>query len=128
MCVLFHAPIFAYARPTSLEEAAALLARPGARACAGGTDLLGCLRDEVFEADTVVSLRGLAGAGIPRGITSAGRGLSIGALTTLAEIARDGRIRAGYDVLAEGLQRVGREIGMEISVRLYSVYEAMHRI
>jgi xanthine dehydrogenase YagS FAD-binding subunit len=93
---------FAYVRPASLEEAAALLARPGARACAGGTDLLGCLRDEVFEADTVVSLRGLAGAGIPKGITSAGRGLSIGALTTLAEIARDGRIRAGYAALAEG--------------------------
>lgn len=35
---------------------------------------------------------------------------------------------AGYDELAEGLSRVGVEIGMEISVRLYSVYEAMHRI
>jgi len=34
----------------------------------------------------------------------------------------------GYDVLVEGLEEVGREIGMEISVRLYSVYEAMHRI
>jgi ACT domain-containing protein len=35
---------------------------------------------------------------------------------------------AGYEVLAEGLAGVGREIGMDISVRLYSVYEAMHRI
>lgn len=34
----------------------------------------------------------------------------------------------GYDVLVEGLEGVGAEIGMEISVRLYSVYEAMHRI
>jgi hypothetical protein len=34
----------------------------------------------------------------------------------------------GYDSLVEGLEAVGREIGMEISVRLYSVYEAMHRI
>ncbi len=34
----------------------------------------------------------------------------------------------GYDVLVEGLDKVGAEIGMEISVRLYSVYEAMHRI
>jgi ACT domain-containing protein len=34
----------------------------------------------------------------------------------------------GYDVLVEGLEKVGTEIGMEISVRLYSVYEAMHRI
>ena len=34
----------------------------------------------------------------------------------------------GYDVLVAGLEQVGREIGMEVSVRLYSVYEAMHRI
>ena len=34
----------------------------------------------------------------------------------------------GYDPLVAGLERVGEEIGMEISVRLYSVYEAMHRI
>ena len=34
----------------------------------------------------------------------------------------------GYDVLVDGLDKVGAEIGMEISVRLYSVYEAMHRI
>ena len=95
---------FAYVRPATLDEATARLAKPGARACAGGTDLLGCLRDEVFEADTVVSLGALAraGQGIPKGITSAGGGLSIGALTTLAEIARDDRIRASYTALAEG--------------------------
>jgi ACT domain-containing protein len=34
----------------------------------------------------------------------------------------------GYDSLVTGLERVGEELGMEISVRLYSVYEAMHRI
>jgi ACT domain-containing protein len=34
----------------------------------------------------------------------------------------------GYDKLVAGLERVGQEIGMEVSVRLYSVYEAMHRI
>jgi ACT domain-containing protein len=34
----------------------------------------------------------------------------------------------GYDVLVAGLEEVGTQIGVEISVRLYSVYEAMHRI
>lgn len=34
----------------------------------------------------------------------------------------------GYDALVAGLERVGADLGMEISVRLYSVYEAMHRI
>ena len=35
---------------------------------------------------------------------------------------------AGYEAFAEGLRAVGEEIGVDISVRLYSVYEAMHRI
>ena len=35
---------------------------------------------------------------------------------------------AGYATLSTGLERVGREIGLDISVRLYSVFEAMHRI
>ena len=35
---------------------------------------------------------------------------------------------AGYDALVAGLTRIGTEIGVEINVRLYSVFEAMHRI
>jgi ACT domain-containing protein len=35
---------------------------------------------------------------------------------------------SGYDAFVEGLGRVGEEIGVDISVRLYSVFEAMHRI
>jgi len=34
----------------------------------------------------------------------------------------------GYERLADGLAKVGDGIGMEISARLYSVYEAMHRV
>jgi ACT domain-containing protein len=34
----------------------------------------------------------------------------------------------GYDALVDGLRRVGGELGVDISVRLYSVFEAMHRI
>jgi ACT domain-containing protein len=33
-----------------------------------------------------------------------------------------------YDTLVVGLERVGQEIGVEISVRLYSIFEAKHRI
>jgi ACT domain-containing protein len=35
---------------------------------------------------------------------------------------------AGYEALAAGLTRVGQDIGVDVSVRLYSVFEAMHRI
>ncbi len=34
----------------------------------------------------------------------------------------------GYDALSAGLATVGERIGVEVSVRLYSVFEAMHRI
>ena len=34
----------------------------------------------------------------------------------------------GYEALATSLERLGSEIGVDISVRLYSVFEAMHRI
>lgn len=35
---------------------------------------------------------------------------------------------AGYHAVSRALERVGHEIGVDISVRLYSVFEAMHRI
>jgi len=41
-------PQFAYVRPKSLEEAIRHLSTGNARIHAGGTDLLGCLRDGVF--------------------------------------------------------------------------------
>ena len=52
-------PSFAYVRPTSLDEALKHLADGKGRVHAGGTDLLGCLRDGVFETPTVVSLSGI---------------------------------------------------------------------
>ncbi len=57
---------------------------------AGGTDLLGCLRDHVFEASKVVSLSNIKSL---RGIkkTSQG-GMRIGALTTLREVAGDSEV------------------------------------
>jgi xanthine dehydrogenase YagS FAD-binding subunit len=97
-------PDFAYARPTTLPEALRLLGGPGARPHAGGTDLLGCLRDGVFGADLLVSLGGLDEL---RGIreTRAG-GLAIGALTSIAEIAASERVRNRYPALAEAAASV----------------------
>jgi xanthine dehydrogenase YagS FAD-binding subunit len=93
-------PSFSYARPGTIDEAVRLAAAPGARLHAGGTDLLGCLRDGVVGADTVVSLKDLAEL---RGVAAAaGGGLRIGALATLAEVAAHPLIRGRYGALAEG--------------------------
>ena len=93
-------PNFTYVRPSSLDEAVRLAAAPGARLHAGGTDLLGCLRDGVLAADTVVSLQGLADL---RGIAATAEGgVRIGALATLSEVAASPLIRDSYRALAEG--------------------------
>jgi len=95
-------PKFAYIRPESMSEALEQLATDEARVFAGGTDLLGCLRDGVFEAPKVVSLSGLDEM---RGIEEmADGGLRIGALTTLSELAASDTIRARYAVLAEAAE------------------------
>jgi xanthine dehydrogenase YagS FAD-binding subunit len=90
---------FSYKRASTLQEAAAASARPGSRLLAGGTDLLGCLRDDVFGATTLVSLnqlKELKGV-MPR----QGGGLRLGALATLTEVSENKRVQEAYSVLAE---------------------------
>jgi xanthine dehydrogenase YagS FAD-binding subunit len=95
---------FAYVRPQTKQEALGHLDSDGARIHAGGTDLLGCLRDEVFAADKVVSLSGLDELkGIAR--TNDG-GLRIGALTTISEIAASNEVAAGFPGLAQAARDV----------------------
>lgn len=97
-------PNFSYSGPTSLSEAIEQLSRPGARAHAGGTDLLGCLRDDVFEAKVVVSLRRIPEL---RGIASTRDGsLRIGALTTIAEVASHPLVSQKYAALAQAAASV----------------------
>jgi len=90
-------PKFTYARPTSLREAVQQAASGGV-IHAGGTDLLGCLRDRVFTADKLVSIQALDQL---RGIHLSNAGLRIGALATLTEVAENPLVRERYAVLAQ---------------------------
>jgi xanthine dehydrogenase YagS FAD-binding subunit len=97
-------PSFSYIRPRSLDEAIEYLSLNGARAHAGGTDLLGCLRDGVFGVTTVVSIAGLSEL---KGIgTTPEGGLRIGSLTTIAEVARHPVIRSKYPALSMAASEV----------------------
>ncbi len=90
---------FAYVRPGSVSEALKQLEERGTRIHAGGTDLLGCLRDGVFEAQKVVSL---ARVDELRGIVVSPDGeLRVGALTTIAEIAAHPVIKEKFTALAQ---------------------------
>jgi xanthine dehydrogenase YagS FAD-binding subunit len=97
-------PSFSYIRARSLDEAIRYLSLNGARAHAGGTDLLGCLRDGVFDVTTVVSIAGLKELR-SIGATPAG-GLWIGSMTTIAEVARNPIIRSKYRALSMAASEV----------------------
>ena len=92
-------PKFTYARATSIDNALAILNDRPALIHAGGTDLLGCLRDGIFSADTVVSLSAVKEL---EGVRPAGDGsVRIGALTSIADIAADHSIGQSYPALAQ---------------------------
>ena len=97
-------PNFSYVRPKSLKEAIQQLSSKGARIHAGGTDLLGCLHDDVFQVKKVVSLSPLDEL---RGVrqTKDG-GLRIGALTPLVEVVNSEPIKEHYPALAQAASDV----------------------
>ena len=95
---------FSYVRAKSLSEAVQQLSSKEARLHAGGTDLFGCLRDEVLAASKIVSIGQLHDL---RGIREMKEGgVRIGALTTIAEVASHPITRRQYPALAKGASEV----------------------
>lgn len=95
---------FAYVRAGSIPEAIENLTSDKAHIHAGGTDLLACLRDDVFEAETVVSISKLSKL---RGIQERqGQGLRIGALTTITDVAESPVVKKLYPGLAQAASEV----------------------
>jgi xanthine dehydrogenase YagS FAD-binding subunit len=86
----------------SVEEALSLLKKYGgkARVMAGGTDLLGVLKDEILEdyPEVLVNIKSIPG--LDR-IKEDSHGLRIGALTKLDHVASSPTIKAGYSALSE---------------------------
>ena len=97
-------PNFTYLKAKSLKEAIGQLSSKESRIHAGGTDLLGCLRDDIFGAEKLVAIGQLNAL---RGIsqTSDG-GLRIGALATIAEVENNKTIRERYSALARAASEV----------------------
>ncbi|MEW5815225.1 MAG: FAD-dependent oxidoreductase [Spirochaetota bacterium] len=98
---------FEHVAATSLDEAVAITAeyREKAAIVAGGTDLLGILKDNVHPLypKLLVDIKPVAG------LTYVGedkKGLKIGALTTLAEVARNKIVKEKYPLLKEAARAV----------------------
>ena len=98
---------FKHLAATSVEQAAEIASQiaGGAAFIAGGTDLLGVLKDHIHARypETVVDLKSIAGLHY---VKEDKRGLHIGALTTLSEIATHKGIKDKYGVLAEAARTV----------------------
>ncbi len=97
-------PNFAYVRPRSIKETIQHLSSDGVRIHAGGTDLLGCFRDDIFGAKKLVSLSQLKDLQGIR-MTKDG-GLRIGTLATITEVANNKMIQERYPALAKAASEV----------------------
>ena len=97
-------PSFSYVRPGTLGDAVKQAASEGAGVLAGGTDLLGCMRDGILPLTKLVSMSGVKDL---RGIGKRpDGGLSIGSLTTITEVAESAVVRGNYPALSMAASEV----------------------
>jgi xanthine dehydrogenase YagS FAD-binding subunit len=90
---------FDYASPTKKEQVSDLLAGTWGEVevLAGGTDLLSLMKDEITTPRRLVNIKNIAEL---HGVRLGKDLLTIGALTTLAEIASDAQVHREYPALA----------------------------
>ena len=94
---------FDYYLPESTDDARDVLGKvAGARPKAGGTDLMGLMKDALTAPSSVVSLERI---GDLSGIKAAGGGIWIGATTTIAQVAADPRGRAAAGAVADAAEK-----------------------
>lgn len=97
---------FNYTQPKSLKEASTLLKKKTKDAVffAGGTDVLGLLKNNIISPDEVVNLKSIPDLSYIR--YTSGKGLQLGALTSLAGIAENPLIKEKYTVLHQAALEV----------------------
>ena len=96
-------PAFTLAQPDSMADLLDLASAPDSRLVAGGTDLLPNIKHRIERPQTVVSLKRVGGL---RGITPREDGLSIGAMTTLSDLAASEEVVRGYPALAAAVRTI----------------------
>lgn len=107
---------FIHINAHTADEAVSVLRRYGNRACviAGGTDILGKMKDEILPGypEALVNIKSIAGLDF---LNEEAGVLRIGALTRLEDIGREPLMRNKYSALAQAASRTGsphiREMG-----------------
>ncbi len=96
---------FKHIDATTINGAIKLKSKGKAKLIAGGTDLLGILKDKILPEypETVINIKTIPNLDY---IREDGTGLKVGALTKLEDIARSPVIREKYKILAEAAEAV----------------------
>lgn len=95
---------FEYRKPTSVADAAGLLAQSGGRALAGGQSLIAAMKLRLAQPGTLVDLAAIADL---KGIRREGDKLVIGAMTRHAEVAASDAVRQAIPALAALADGIG---------------------
>ena len=89
---------FQYHRPASAADAAGLIASKGeAKIVAGGMTLIPTLKQRLAQPSDLVDLGGIAAL---KGVKAEGAGITIGAMTTHADVARSAEVQKAIPALA----------------------------
>lgn len=96
---------FVYERPTTIEAAVAALGAEGARALAGGTDLIPQLREGRRRANRVVDLKWVPELTAISALTDGG--ISVGAAANASSVARHAGVAAAYPAIAQSALLIG---------------------
>jgi xanthine dehydrogenase YagS FAD-binding subunit len=97
---------FKYVQPKSLSDAAGISEKEGDAAVlfAGGTDVLGLIKNDIISPSEVINLKSIPG--LDKIKPTSRLGLKIGALTTVNEIAENPVIMKKFAVLSEAAREV----------------------
>jgi xanthine dehydrogenase YagS FAD-binding subunit len=108
--MLYEIPILEHIEPKSLDDAVFWLNKYGQRAkiIAGGTDLLGLIKDNVTGPELplpqlLINIKNIPGM---KGIANSNGRLRIGAATTLAELEESSVIKEKYPIIAQASRSV----------------------
>ena len=96
---------FEFVEPTTLADVISLLQNGAqqARLIAGGSDLLGELKDDVVHYERLVSLAGITAL---QDLHQDETGLHLGALVTITQLEHEPRLQGPYHILAEAARGV----------------------
>jgi xanthine dehydrogenase YagS FAD-binding subunit len=97
---------FEYASPSTLDEAADLLAAQWGETeiLAGGTDLVTALKQNITAPKRLVSLKKITTL---KGIKAEGKTVHVGAMTTLAELAENKAVAKNFPALVTAVKSIG---------------------